>query len=96
MILDSFVQFPDEAAADTFMRSVGLMDQYGDIVPYSPPWNIDTIGSHSYEDGDDLIEVPGYWVMLKSDYDVEVPDSISHLLVQRDPNNPAIPNRVWA
>jgi len=37
-----------------------------------------------------------WWVMVRSLVDIPVPDAITPYIVQRDPNNPAIPNQVWA
>jgi hypothetical protein len=37
-----------------------------------------------------------WWVMVRSLVEMELPAQILPFVVERDPENPAIPNRVWA
>jgi len=37
-----------------------------------------------------------WWVMVRSLVDMPIPPEIQPFIVQPDPANPAIPNRVWA
>ncbi len=37
-----------------------------------------------------------WWVMVRSLVEMELPAQILPFIVERDPENPAIPNRVWA
>jgi hypothetical protein len=37
-----------------------------------------------------------WWVMVRSLVEIELPAQILPYIVERDPENPAIPNQVWA
>jgi hypothetical protein len=37
-----------------------------------------------------------WWVMVRSLVEIELPAQILPFIVERDPENPAIPNQVWA
>jgi hypothetical protein len=37
-----------------------------------------------------------WWVMVRSLIEMTLPEQILPFIVERDPENPAIPNRVWA
>lgn len=37
-----------------------------------------------------------WWVMVRSLVDMAIPAEILPFIVERDPENPAIPNQVWA
>ena len=37
-----------------------------------------------------------WWVMVRSLVEIELPAQILAYIVERDPENPAIPNQVWA
>jgi len=65
------------------------------------------IGVHYYPDGTTTggpngEQVPNlkadnqYWVMVRSLVDIEIPPEIQPFIVERDPNNPQIPNQQWA
>lgn len=72
----------------------------GDVPVFVSPLNIHEIGEHSFNAGTDdepeMVTVEGWWVMLAADEGTPIPDEILPLIVERDPENPAIPNRVWA
>ena len=65
------------------------------------------IGVHYYPDGTTTEgpngeQIPNlkadnqYWVMVRSLVDIEIPPEIQPFIVERDPNNPQIPNQQWA
>jgi len=65
------------------------------------------IGVHYYPDGTtsegpngeqvpNLVADNQYWVMVRSLVEIELPAEILPFIVERDPENPAIPNQVWA
>ena len=75
-----------------------LPDDDGHPLPFvADGVNIHEIGRHAREaPGGGLVEVDGWWVMLRADDGWQLPESLLPHVVQPDPANPAIPNRVWA
>lgn len=57
--------------------------------------NIAEIGIHYYQDGEEGQEAPGWWVMLRAGEGTPIPPEVEPFIVERDPKNPAVPNRVW-
>lgn len=65
------------------------------------------IGVHYYPDGTttegpngeqvpNLVGDNQYWVMVRSLVDMEVPPEIEPFVVDRNPDDPTIPNQTWA
>lgn len=95
-MIDLLLCFPSQAAAAQIGQALGYTVPDG-----AGGWNtteatltlaVCVIGEHYQgETGDGK-----WWVMVRSLVNIPVPEAIIPYIVQPDPSNPAIPNRVWA
>lgn len=101
-MIDLLVNVPERQALIDLGFSLGILRNNNEHVPpLANGVNIHEIGVHSYRTGgtdeEPVLETaPGWWVMLRADDDYPVPPEILPFVIERDPENPAVPNRMWA
>jgi hypothetical protein len=101
-MIDLLIRFPDRQAAIDFGVAWGATDPATEetttLIP--PGINIHVIGVHNYAESEEedapFIEADGWWVMIRADDGIETPAELIPLIVSPEPQNPAIPKRVWA
>lgn len=99
---DLLLKFADRQAAIDYGVNWGATDSETEqTTPYLPPGiSIYVIGDYTYNSGDDDNFIPttasGWWVMIRADDSIPTPDTLESLVVERNENDPTIPNVVWA
>lgn len=103
--LDLLLRFPDRDIAITagVAREATDADTEETAPMVETPWgelNVCVIGIHRYNTGTDespdIIEAPGWWVLVRGPEGYPVPPEIQPLIVDRpDPCPPEIPDRRW-
>lgn len=108
-MLDILLKFPDRQTAALVGEQLGyttIDTETGEISTTQATLTlaICVIGSHSYPDPTDLDEEGNpklkadnqYWVMVRSLVDMEIPPEVQPFVVERNPDDPTIPNQQWA
>lgn len=103
-MIDLLVSAPSREALIALGVATGFLplevEQTGEVPYFANPLNIHEYGAHAYNAGTDedpeVVEVEGYWVMLRAPDDTPIPDELMPMIVDRNPSDPTIPNRVWA
>ena len=102
-MIDILVRAPSRESLIALGVATGFLplavETTGEVPYFANPLNIHEYGTHFYnagtEEGPEIVEADGYWVMLRAPGDTPIPDELVPMIVERDISNPAIPNRVW-
>lgn len=111
-MIDLLLKFPSQLVAAQVGQALGYSTQDTDTGEWKTTQAtldlaICVIGEHYKPTGETTTgpsgePVPVYagdghwWVMVRSLIEIELPAQILPYIVERDPENPAIPNQVWA
>lgn len=97
-MIDVLLCFPSRNAAAQIGQAMGYTRPKGDgdweTTEATITLAVCIIGEHWY--GDPPAGDGKFWVMVRSLVPMEIPGAILPYIIQPDPNNSAIPNRVWA
>lgn len=111
-MLDVLLKFPDRQTAALVGEQLGyttIDPETGEINTTQATLTlaICVIGVHYYPDGTTTEgpngeQIPNlkadnqYWVMVRSLVDMDLPPEILPFIVERNPDDPTIPNQTWA